>query len=107
MRITPLLVLLFSLPLIAAEPKVLRDVAYSDLKNERQTLDVYAPTEGKDRQIIFWIHGGGWKAGDKKGEFKKSQIFVDKGFVFVAVNYRFIPNVTVKDMVADIAKAVR
>jgi len=107
MRITPLLFLLLSLPLIAAEPKVLRDMAYAEPKNERQTLDVYSPPEGKDRPIIFWIHGGGWKRGDKKEVQKKPQIFVDKGFVFVATNYRFVPNVTVKEMMGDIAKAIR
>ncbi|MBA4192031.1 MAG: alpha/beta hydrolase [Planctomycetaceae bacterium] len=94
-------------PLHAAEPKVQRDVAYAEPKNERQTLDVYAPAEGKDRPIIFWIHGGGWKAGDKKSVLKKPQIFVDRGFVFVAANYRFVPNVTVKEMVGDLAKAIR
>ncbi len=94
-------------PLHAAEPKMQRDVSYAEPKNERQTLDVYSPAEGKARPIIFWIHGGGWKAGDKKSVLKKPQIFVDKGFVFVATNYRFVPNVTVKEMVSDIAKAIR
>jgi acetyl esterase/lipase len=32
---------------------------------------------------------------------------VDKGYVFVSVNYRFVPNVTVKEMTGDIAKAIR
>ena len=96
-----------SAPLHAAEPKVRRDVAYAEPKNERQTLDVYAPAEGKGRPIVFWIHGGGWKAGDKKGVQKKPQVFTDKGFVFVTTHYRFIPDVTVKEMADDIAKAIR
>jgi len=107
MRFTPLLVLLVALPLLAAEPKVLRDVAYAEPKNERQTLDVYSPTEGKDHPIIVWIHGGGWKQGDKKGVQKKPQAFTDKGFVFVSTNYRFVPDVTVKEMMGDVAKAIR
>jgi acetyl esterase/lipase len=32
---------------------------------------------------------------------------VDRGFVFVSTNYRFVPNVTVKEMTGDIAKAIR
>ena len=99
-------VLLLTTPLLVAEPKVHRDLAYAEPKNERHTLDVYAPTEGKDRPIVFWIHGGGWKAGDKKSVKDKPQLFVDKGFVFVATNYRFVPNVTVKEMAGDIAKAI-
>ncbi len=90
----------------AAEPKVQRDVPYAEPKNDRQTLDVYAPTEGKDHPIVVWIHGGGWKAGDKKGVQRKPQAFVDRGFVFVSVNYRFVPQVTVKEMTGDIARAI-
>ena len=37
----------------------------------------------------------------------KPQAFVDKGFVFVSTTYRFLPNVTVKQMTGDIAKAIR
>jgi len=86
--------------------RVLKDVSYAEPKNERQTLDVYAPSEGKDRPIIFWIHGGGWKAGDKKSVLKKPQVFMEKGFVFVAANYRFVPHVTVKEIAEDLAKAI-
>src|SRR5437870_1679470 len=92
---------------IAAEPRIQRDVAYVEPKNERQTLDVYAPAEGSGRPIVFWIHGGGWRQGDKRGVQQKPQAFVEKGFVFVSTNYRFVPNVTVKEMTGDIAKAIR
>jgi acetyl esterase/lipase len=92
---------------LAADPQVRRDVAYAEPKNERQMLDVYAPAEGKSHPIIVWIHGGGWRAGNKTGLQKKPQAFVDKGFVFVSTNYRFVPNVTVKEMTGDIAKAIR
>jgi acetyl esterase/lipase len=98
---------LLATPLFAAEPKVSRDLAYAEPKNERHTLDVYAPTEGKDHPIIVWIHGGGWRNGSKSGVQNKPQSFVDKGFVFVSVNYRFVPQVTVKEMTGDIAKAIK
>ena len=91
---------------IAAEPKIQRDVAYAEPKNERQTLDVYAPAVGDGHPIVFWIHGGGWRQGDKQGVEQKPQAFVDKGFVFVATNYRFVPNVTIKEMTGDIVKAI-
>jgi arylformamidase len=50
---------------------------------------------------------GGGRAGDKAGVQKKPQAFVDQGFVFVSINYRFVPNVTVKEMTGDVAKAIR
>src|SRR5438045_5226381 len=105
MRIlTSLLVVLIASPLAAGEPKVQRDVAYAEPNHERQTLDVYAPSEGKMHPVVVWIHGGGWQAGDKKEVDKKPQAFVDKGFIFVSVNYRLLPDkVTIKQMAGDVA----
>ncbi len=99
--------LLVASPLLAADPQVHRDLAYAEPKNERQTLDVYAPNQGKDHPIVVWIHGGGWQQGDKTDVQAKPQAFVDKGFAFVSTNYRFVPNVTIKQMAGDVAKAIR
>src|SRR5438067_435539 len=99
--------LLFASAPFAAEPKGHRDVSYAAPKNERQTLDVYAPTDGKGHPVVVWIHGGGWQAGDKAHEQKKPQAFADRGFVFVSVNYRLLPDATIKQMAGDVAKAIR
>lgn len=90
----------------AAEPKVQRDIAYVEPKNERHTLDVFSPAEGKNHPIVVWVHGGGWTKGSKNGMQQKPRAFTEKGFVFVPVNYRFVPDVTVKDMTSDVAKAI-
>jgi arylformamidase len=91
----------------AAEPRVVRDVAYAEPKNVRQTLDLYAPAGAKNRPIVFWIHGGGWQRGDKSGVEHKPRVFVDHGYVFVATNYRFVPFVSIGEMAGDVAKALR
>jgi arylformamidase len=98
--------LLLSSSALAADPQVHRDLAYAEPANERQTLDVFSPAEGKDHPVVLWIHGGGWKKGDKNGVQKKPQVFTEKGFVFVAINYRFFPQVTIKEMTGDVAKAI-
>jgi acetyl esterase/lipase len=105
--LTPLPLLLLASPLTAAEPKVYRDLPYTEPKTEKQTLDLYAPAEGKNHPVVVWIHGGGWQAGDKKDVHKKPQAFVDRGFVFVSVNYRLLPEATIKQMGGDVAKAIR
>lgn len=105
--VAALLVPCFASLLLAEEPKVHRGLPYAEPKNERQTLDVYAAPTGKDRPVVLWIHGGGWRKGDKSSVQKKPQAFVDKGFVFVSTNYRFVPQVTVKETAGDIAKAIR
>src|SRR5687768_3490546 len=92
---------------VAVEPNVKRDVAYPQPKNRRQSLDVYSPREGKGHPIVFWIHGGGWQAGDKADGQQKPQAFVDAGFVFVSTNYRFVPQVGIREMAGDVAKSIR
>jgi arylformamidase len=87
--------------------QVHHDIAYAEPKNERQMLDVYAPAEGKNRPVIFWIHGGGWQKGDKSEMHTKPQAFVEKGFVFATTNYRFIPHVTMQQIAGDVAKSIR
>ncbi len=102
-----LISLLVASSAFSATPEVHRDLFYTEAKDKLQSLDVYAPPAGVDRPVVVWIHGGGWKAGDKTGLQKKPQAFVDKGCVLVSVNYRFIPAVTLKDMMGDVAKAIR
>ncbi|HEV3440531.1 MAG TPA: alpha/beta hydrolase [Gemmata sp.] len=106
-RIIAALLALIGSPLFAAEPQTHRNIPYADTKNEKQTLDVYAPAEGKDHPVIFWIHGGGWQGGDKTEVHKKPQAFVDKGYVFISINYRLLPTATIKEMGGDVGKAIR
>jgi arylformamidase len=91
----------------AAIPRIDRDIAYAQPKNERQTLDVYAPAAGKQLPVVFWLHGGGWQRGDKSEVHLKAQAFVERGFVFTSSNYRFVPNATMQQMTADVAKSIR
>jgi acetyl esterase/lipase len=104
---TLLLIPLVAAPALADAPKAHRGLAYAEPKNDRQTLDVYAPAEGKKLPVVVWIHGGGWQAGDKSDVGKKPQAFADKGFVFVSINYRLLPKATIKQMGQDVAKAIR
>lgn len=101
------LALLFAVSTFAAEPVVTRDVFYTDAKDKLQSLDVHAPAQGEKNPVIVWIHGGGWKAGDKGSLQKKPKALVEKGFVLVSLNYRFMPAVTVKDMMGDLATGMR
>jgi arylformamidase len=108
MRLTLTLAgLLLASSLCAAEPKVSRDLPYAKTKHKRQTLDVYAPAEGKNHPVVVWIHGGGWQAGDKKEVHEKPKAFAAKGYVFVSINYRLLPDATIKEMAGDVAKAIR
>ncbi len=102
-----MVVLLASTPIFAAEVKIQRNIPYSQPPDAQRRLDVYAPAEGNNHPIAIWIHGGGWRQGDKAGVQQKPAALVEKGFVFVSLNYRFVPDVSVKEMAADVAKAIK
>jgi arylformamidase len=86
--------------------RVQRDIPYAEPKNERQLLDVYAPATGSNLPVVVWVHGGGWMVGSKNEVDHKPEAFVAKGFVFVPMNYRFVPHVTMGTIVRDVAKSV-
>ena len=91
----------------ATAQDVKSNIPYVTGGHERQVLDVYAPKDAKNLPVVFWIHGGGWQAGDKTSVQLKPKIFVEKGFVFVSTNYRLLPTVEMGDIIRDIAKSMR
>jgi arylformamidase len=87
--------------------EVKRDIPYTKNAEKLQVLDVYSPPGAKRLPVVFWIHGGGWQAGDKSEVYTKPQVFNGKGFVFVSTNYRLLPNVDMATLTRDVAKSLR
>ena len=106
MNMKHLSIVLIAFASVAQAQNVKSNIPYAEPANERQVLDVYAPKDAKDLPVIFWIHGGGWQAGDKTSVQGKPQAFVDQGFVFVSTNYRLLPNVDMGTIVRDVAKSL-
>jgi acetyl esterase/lipase len=104
-HLTPFLIA-FALLSAAQAQDVKRNIPYANPAHERQVLDVYSPAGSKHLPVVFWIHGGGWQTGDKTAVQIKPQAFVDKGFVFVATNYRLLPNVEMETIFRDVAKSL-
>lgn len=87
---------------------VLRDVGYAAAADADPllTLDVYAPGEGKDLPVMIYIHGGGWRGGDKAAVHSKPRALNERGFVLVSVNYRLSPVAGYREMAGDVARAI-
>ena len=71
-----------------------------------QKLDYWKPTTPGSPLVIF-VHGGGWKRGDKRmavGE--KGAHFLKEGYAFASVNYRLVPANTVEEQAQDVAHAI-
>ena len=105
---SPLLVLVaLALASAAHAQTVRRDVPYAGAADPRRTLDVYAPADARNLPVVFWVHGGGWQAGDKADVKHKPRAFTDRGLVFVSANYRLLPHVDMGTLVRDVAAAFR
>ena len=86
---------------------VTTNIPYAEVPaHARQVLDVHAPRDAKNLSVIFWIHGGGWQVGDKTNVQLKPKVFTERGFVFVAPNYRLLPEVDMGTIVRDVAKSL-
>ena len=75
-----------------APTAVARNVGYvNEPSSPLQRLDVYGfdlPKGCPDVPVVVYVHGGGWRAGDKRGVGNKASFFNELGYVFVSVNYR-------------------
>lgn len=92
-----------------ADLRVERDIPYAGSKDEDKglrSLDVYAPKSGGGHAIVVWVHGGGWRKGDKAQVGVKPRAFADRGFILVSVNYRLVPAVTYKEQADDVARGI-
>lgn len=84
------------------------DVPYVDNGHDRHVLDIYTPenSAGENLPVMFWIHGGGWQAGDKNDVALKPKVLSERGFVFVSTNYRLLPEVEMDVLIGDVAKSL-
>ncbi|OYW71363.1 MAG: lipase [Verrucomicrobia bacterium 12-59-8] len=56
--------------------------------HERQVLDFYKADSSKPTPLLFFIHGGGWVAGDKSG-VGEIAAYLQAGISVVSINYRY------------------
>jgi len=62
------------------------NVRYGD--HERQVLDFYKAESATPTPLLFFIHGGGWRGGDK-GRVGGIDQYLKEGISVVSINYRF------------------
>jgi acetyl esterase/lipase len=94
----------FDLP---AGARVERDLAYGS--DPAQRLDVYLPAKAERAPIIFMVHGGAWRQGNKAlWRVVKNKVahWVGKGYIFVSTNYPMLPAADPLTQADSVAKAL-
>jgi acetyl esterase/lipase len=88
--------------------KVETDIAYTKAGGDELKLDIVRPAEGDGPfPAVFVIHGGAWRAGNKRDVRKAMDELARRGYVTVSPQYRFCPKQTFPAQVHDVKAAVR
>ncbi len=92
---------------LPAGARVVRDVPYG--ADARERMDVYLPQRASRAPVIFMVHGGAWRTGDKGARTvidNKVARWVARGFIFVSAGYRMLPDTAPLDQARDVARAI-
>ncbi len=94
-----------------ANVSVQRDLPYAETDNPRQKLDLFLPkqTAGQGKlPVIVFVHGGGWKSGDKGGGARVVGSYVESGkYAGVSVGYRLTNEAQWPAQIHDCKAAIR
>ena len=87
--------------------RLVQGVAYGS--DPLQRLDVYLPAHASAAPVIFMVHGGGWRRGDKAARGvvqNKIDRWLPRGFVVISTNYRLLPDAPPLQQAQDVARAL-
>jgi acetyl esterase/lipase len=86
------------------------DVVYCTMDGVDIKMDVYYPESAqKAVPVVVYIHGGGWRAGDKTENIGMQHFtgFLANGYMVVSINYRLMPDVLFPAPIEDVMCATR
>lgn len=90
---------------------ILPDLTYREGHDRAWKLDLVMPKERGDqpRPGLVFVHGGGWRNGDKRtGSFLNGAIeYAKKGYVCITINYRLLDEAPFPACIEDVKNAVR
>lgn len=78
-------------------------------EHKLQVLDFWQARSDKPTPLVIFIHGGGFRGGDKRGFLRVEYLkgCLDAGISYAAINYRLTPEVTYPAPMQDGARAVQ
>lgn len=78
-----------------------KDISYDDRYPQCKADFVYKKSEEK-LPVLVNIHGGGFVMGDKKHRRSISELYADKGWFVININYRLAPKYPFPAFMEDI-----
>ncbi|HEX2866463.1 MAG TPA: alpha/beta hydrolase fold domain-containing protein [Ignavibacteriales bacterium] len=97
----------FSSTLHAQKPDY-ANLEYAKVKGASLKLDLYLPKKMQGKlPLIVWIHGGGWKYGNKSSAFQAARLLLPKGYAVAGINYRLSQDSIFPAQLNDCKAAIR
>lgn len=86
-----------------------KNISYCKTKERELKLDVFSPKEksNKKRTAILFIHGGGWRSGNKAMHYPLLQQLAALGYVCITPEYRLSTEALYPAAIHDIKSAIR
>ncbi len=97
-------------PRIPDSLELIADIPYADNENARQALDLVLPRDrgGDPRPLIVFIHGGGWRNGDKGSGHRRVVPLVSDGtYAGASIGYRLSGEAQWPSQMHDCKAAIR
>ncbi|WP_370267287.1 alpha/beta fold hydrolase [Nioella sp.] len=88
------------------EPRILPDQVYSRAGGTDRLADIYLPAGDGPFPVVIFLHGGGWRFGDRRLGPDLSRHFAQQGFAMVSIDYRLSGEAIFPAAVLDTIEAV-
>jgi acetyl esterase/lipase len=87
---------------------IVKDLVYASPDGKPLLADIYLPqnTENPPR-VILWLHGGGWRFGDRRLGPDLSRHYAERGFAMASVDYRLSTDAIFPAQIRDVKTAIR
>jgi acetyl esterase/lipase len=90
------------------EVSVVPDQVYSYAAGKPRLADLYLPKTPQQKiPVVVWLHGGGWRFGDRHMAPDLSRFFAERGFAMVSIDYRLSDEAVFPAPIEDVKTAIR
>jgi len=84
------------------------DLVYAIRSGKPLYMDLYLPQDAPGPlPVILWLHGGGWRIGDRRLGPDLTRFFAEKGFAMASIDYRLSGEAVFPAQIHDVKAAIR